>query len=263
MKSSLSKQQKEQVFFNLNHKRVYKRIQAVRDLAYISDDRVIPSLIKRLSDAGRSGPDYQERVCDVASEILEKLNDPEAKQTVNSWRIDPYPFFRKALDWYDDQYEIPALRELSKLNGDRVVEALMYAMGGYSQNAFEIARDEIIRRGKVAIPRLVQYLDDDNAFRRKDAAYLLGKIGDPIVVPELIVALHDPKAKVRGQVVEALGVIGDARAVESLKKRLSDKAQCDPYLPDRVCDIAVKSLLLIGTTEAKQVVEEWQTQNNL
>lgn len=259
---SLSDEQREQVFSKLKHKHVYKRIQAVRELAHISDERVIPSLIECLSDAGRSDSDYQNRVCDVASEVLEQLNVPEAYEAVKSWRTDPFPFFRKVLDWYDDQYEIPALRELCKLDGDRVIEALMYAMGGYSQNAFEIARDEIIRRGKSSIPRLIQYLDDENSFRRKDAVYLLGEIGNPIVVPELIIALYDSKAKVRCVVVEALGKLGDARAVGSLQKRLSDKVKCDSYSPNRICDIVAKSLQLIGTPEAIQAVKEWQTQND-
>ena len=259
MNGSLSEQQNEQALSNLRHKRVYKRIQAVRDVAGISDKRVILSLIERLSDAGRSGPDYIERVCDVAADVLEQLDDPEANEIVNAWRTDPFPFFRKALDWGDDQYEIPALRELSKLDGDRVVDALMYAMGGYSQNAYEIARDGIIQRGKKAIPRLIQYLADDNAFRRKDAAYLLGKIGDPSVVPELIAACHDSEAGVRCNAAEALGMLGNAQAIESLQRNLSDTARCNHYFPDRVCDVAARSLQRLGTPESISIVEEWRS----
>lgn len=256
--NSLSEAQKEQVFSNLKHKRVYKRIQAVRQLAHIADERVIPSLIERLSDAGSSGPNRQERVCDVAAEVLEQLNVPVANEAVDNWRTDPFPFFRKALDWYDDQYEIPALRELSKLDGDRVIEALMYAMGGYSQNAFGIARDEIIRRGNGAIPRLVQYLDDNNAFRRWVAAYLLGRIGNPIVVSELITALNDPEPKVRCEAAQALGELGDARAVKALRRNLSDQTQCFPgSFIKRVCDHAAEKLKRIGTPEAVQAVQKW------
>lgn len=252
-------QQKEQTFKNLDHKLVYKRIQAVRSLAHISDERVIPSLIKRLSDAGRSGPDYQERVCDAAAEVLEQLDIPEANEIVRNWRTDPFPFFRQVLDWCDDRYEIPALHELGKLDGDRVIDAMMHALSGDSQNVYENARDEIVRRGNTAIPRLIEYLDDDNVFRRGNAALLLGQIGNPIVVPDLIFALHDPKPEVRGSAARALGMIGDEGAVESLQQRLYDKGKSNPYtlLLERVCDIAAKSLQQIGTPKAIQAVEEW------
>lgn len=218
MNNSLSEEQKEQIFSNLKHNRVYKRIEAVRGLAHISDERVLPYLVECLSDAGRSGKNGKERVCDVAIEVLKNLNVPEASEIVQSWYNDTFPFFRKALDWYDDKYEIPALRELSKLEGDHIIEALMYAMGGYSRNAYMIAKDEIIVRKEKAIPRLVQYLSDDNPFRRKDAAYLLGKIGEPIAVPELITALQDSEAKVRDAVVEALVQIGTIEAKKALEE---------------------------------------------
>ncbi|MEM9951867.1 MAG: HEAT repeat domain-containing protein [Chloroflexota bacterium] len=259
MNNSLSEEQKDQIFSNLEHKLVYKRIKAVRDLVNVSDKRVIPSLIRRLSDAGRSGPECDERVCDVAVQVLEQLNSPEATKVANAWRKDQFPFFRKALDWYDDKYEIPALRELNKLDDERVIDAFMYALGGYSHNAYEIARDAIIQRGSSAIPKLIEYLNDDNGFRRKDAAYLLGRIGNPIVVNELIAASYDSEARVRCKVVEALGTLGSEDAIDCIKKRLFDKSKCDPHYTDRVCDVALKALQSIGTSEAIQAVEEWQS----
>jgi|GEM_PF-6349155 len=251
--------QKEQVFANLDHKLVYKRIQAVRDLEDISDDRVIPSLIKCLSDAGSSGSNHNERVCDVAAEVLERLDTPETKEIVERWKSDPFPFLREALDWDDDKYGIPALREISKFDGDRVIEALMDAMGGYSQNVYEIARDEIVHCGNKAIPRLIQYLNSDNIFRRKTSAYLLGKIGNPMVVPELLVAGDDTNPELRCVIVEALGNLGDERAIEALKVRLYDKEKCSHYHDQRVCDIASKSLLQIATPETVEAVKEWDS----
>lgn len=57
---------------------------------------------------------------------------------------------------------------------------------------------------------------------RREAAYILGKIGNASAVVHLIKALEDPDSYVRRQAADSLGNIGDAGAVASLNKALHD-----------------------------------------
>jgi HEAT repeat protein len=57
---------------------------------------------------------------------------------------------------------------------------------------------------------------------RREAAYILGKMGDSSAVDSLLKALEDPDSYVRRQAADALGLIGDPRSVDSLNKALHD-----------------------------------------
>ncbi len=57
---------------------------------------------------------------------------------------------------------------------------------------------------------------------RREAAYILGKIGNSSAVVPLIKALEDPDSYVRRQAADALGNIGDQKAFEPLNKALHD-----------------------------------------
>jgi HEAT repeat protein len=165
----------EQLAKQLNETRASKRIAAVRELAKIGGERVVPHLIGRLSDAGKSG---DVRVCDIAAEGLEKIGSPEALVAALHWREDPFPFFEKALKSYDPFLEIAAVREISKMDGQRVIDALLYATASYSYRVSRAARGIIEGKGTEAVSYLVNYLNGKNNFRRGYAAVLLGRIGD-------------------------------------------------------------------------------------
>lgn len=57
---------------------------------------------------------------------------------------------------------------------------------------------------------------------RREAAYMLGKVGNSSAVDPLIKALEDPDTYVRRQAANALGLIGDRKATASLNKALHD-----------------------------------------
>jgi HEAT repeat protein len=77
-----------------------------------------------------------------------------------------------------------------------------------------------INKGKTelskAIPSLVEMLDSEKKAIRKDAALVLGEIGDPVAVPYLIPLMNDEDIFVRGDAVQALGRIGNEEAVKAL-----------------------------------------------
>lgn len=83
---------------------------------------------------------------------------------------------------------------------------------------------------KMAVPEFVTFLRNENSSVRRNAATILGKIGDSVAVKPLIrVLLKDTKWEVKYRAAIALGNIGDPRAVEPLVKALNDK---DPTARD-------------------------------
>ena len=76
--------------------------------------------------------------------------------------------------------------------------------------------------GAPAVPGLLAALRDAEEDVRREAAWVLGKIGDAAAVPGLLAALHDADVDVRVAAAAALGQIGDATAVPGLLAALHD-----------------------------------------
>jgi len=70
------------------------------------------------------------------------------------------------------------------------------------------------------VPSLIDEIQDDNATRRKNIAYVLGKIGSSKAVYPLITLLDDEDYNVRDAAAMAIGQIGDKEALPALKKAL-------------------------------------------
>ena len=86
----------------------------------------------------------------------------------------------------------------------------------------EVRREAAVVLGQIgderAVEPLIVALTGEDPWLRKEAAVALGKIGDERAVEPLIVALTgDDQSWVREAAAEALGNIGDERAVEPLK----------------------------------------------
>ena len=73
-----------------------------------------------------------------------------------------------------------------------------------------------------AVPILTEVLSDPDDSIRRNAARVLGKLGDTCVVPPLTELIYDPEARVRREVALALGELGDIRAVPALIEALDD-----------------------------------------
>ena len=77
------------------------------------------------------------------------------------------------------------------------------------------------------VQKLVNALQDENSYVRRNAASALGNIGNQAAVEPLIKALQDEESYVRSNAAEALGKTGDKAAVQPLIKALQDK---NPYV---------------------------------
>jgi len=82
------------------------------------------------------------------------------------------------------------------------------------------AISELVAMGEPVVPSLIDEIQDDNATRRKNIAYVLGKIGSSKAVYPLITLLDDEDYNVRDAAAMALGQIGDKEALPALKKAL-------------------------------------------
>lgn len=73
-----------------------------------------------------------------------------------------------------------------------------------------------VELGSRASPFLIEQLGQDDSRFRSRAAYLLGRIKDPLAVGPLYKHLKDPEREVRIQVIQALCDLGDERSLEGI-----------------------------------------------
>jgi HEAT repeat protein len=121
----------------------------------------------------------------------------------------------------DFELSLQAAEKLAEM-GSRVVAQLVRelqtaSVGLKGQIIFLLGRI----KDKEAIPALTAFLNDDNAYLRRNAAEALGKIQDPGCVYALTRTLNDPAYEVRETASWALGEIKDDRGVSGIVERMS------------------------------------------
>lgn len=160
--------------------------------------------------------------------------------------------YKKGSTEYED-YEVrsDAAEALGNFEEEKVIKALIRAFKDVEDVRFYVARD-LRKFGGSAVPFLIDTLKDPDEDMRRDAAWMLGNIGDERAIPPLTEALKDPDEEVRFHVainlgkfekpavpylLDALedpdehvrryaawilGVIGDERAIPALENALED-----------------------------------------
>jgi MFS family permease len=76
-------------------------------------------------------------------------------------------------------------------------------------------------RSRLAVPDLVEKMEDPSLDLQEEAIQALGAIGTPEVVDQLIAKLEDPNSLVAPQICRALRKAGDPRAVQVLIRQLT------------------------------------------
>ena len=105
----------------------------------------------------------------------------------------------------------------------------------------ELDEQESASEKEAEIEIWIEALREKNSDVRKEAADVLGRIGDDRAVEPLIQTLRDEERAVRRSAAEALGKIGDTRAVEPLIRAIGNWA---------IRRNAIKALGKIGDTRA-------------
>lgn len=99
---------------------------------------------------------------------------------------------------------------IAKINSNNVEESLK-------------AEDELVRLGRKAVVIIGEMLKASDEPLRGELAFILGRIKDKEATPFLIEALNDENAYIRRNTVEALGKVRDKESIPVLIGRLADE----------------------------------------
>jgi HEAT repeat protein len=145
-----------------------------------------------------------------------------------------------------------AARALGEMRSENALPELLYGFGDEDHDVREASQNALTKLGGVAIPGLIDVLDDMNVDRRIAAVEALVHIGvsDPRVVPALIHALNDESSWVRIPAVNALGKSRNIQTVNELARLLKDDLDSD------VRKAAEKALSEIGTRQALNALKQ-------
>jgi HEAT repeat protein len=89
-------------------------------------------------------------------------------------------------------------------------------------NSRGLALEELLKRGKRAVPALLKVLDSDDDDARALAAEGLVKLADPSSADRLAKALDDDDERVRSQAATALAQMDDPRGLDALVRTIND-----------------------------------------
>ncbi|MHC4819038.1 MAG: HEAT repeat domain-containing protein, partial [Planctomycetota bacterium] len=133
-----------------------------------------------------------------------------------------------ALAWQSKLRETRAERlrekpfEASNERFQRRLADMMDWLGGQAVNYRYIARKVIERVGGYALPALREALASTNPSAQRQAALMMGRIGDPRAAPALRGALKLADADARSEAIDALRKLGDAEARPAVLGLLRD-----------------------------------------
>lgn len=264
----------------------------VEALKGTEDARAVNRLIEMLTDMSwvRSA---KGRVSDLAANVLSVSGLPRAVKAVKEWqsrrsRLAPASVAGKTsgaapgrkssdtgkirlldelrnnetaefdeLDSPDWMRRRKAVRGLASVEVDLALPKLIAKLND-EDNQVRLAAIQVLSGidNEIVTEGLITALGDDDALVCDAAAQALAGQGKKVVA-SVIVALSSSNANVRGGAVEALAKIGDKEGVQPLVGLLTDAAQ--PWLAeDRICDLAARALLSIGTQDARSAVKKWR-----
>jgi len=112
---------------------------------------------------------------------------------------------------------------LGVIGDARAVESLIVVLKDKDAWVRRVAAEVLGKIGTPAVEPLIAALKDEDVHVREAATVALGKIGDSRAVEPLITALKDKDPMGRAEAANTLGEIGDARAVEPLVAMLKDE----------------------------------------
>jgi HEAT repeat protein len=153
---------------------------------------------------------------------------------------------------------------MSQASGEnqKDLETLLWKAYAHEDSTVRLnARHQLEDLGPVALPFLLEKLQQEDVTTRSRAASALGLIKDPQAVEPLIQALKDESSKVRLSVASVLGRMSDQRAIKPLLELLKDENK----------DIRGVAGMSLGMLKAVEAIEpltaflddkDWQTRHD-
>lgn len=108
----------------------------------------------------------------------------------------------------------------------------------------------IMEQGAHAVPFIMPYLQDDNAWTRENAAILLGCLGDARAIPPLVKVLMDQDRNVRRRSIVALEKITTAGPVRIDEAEMAGLVQCARGADDQ----AHLAILILGRVAGPEYI---------
>jgi HEAT repeat protein len=199
------------------------RIDGIKRIKEFHDPRVLDHLMKALGDRS-------DEVQRAAVDALVEARNPAVPQRIREdWRrLDHTP-------WAVGSY----VRILSRYGSTpALIAALDLDCKGFYDDVAKAIETELMALGNVGVRVLAKAVTDKHATVtvRGFAASALGRAKTAIAVPSLIEALNDPNRRVRGNAARALAEIGDQQAVVPLLTVLDSCFQTPPQRGDGPVD---------------------------
>jgi HEAT repeat protein len=167
------------------------------------------------------------------------------------------PDLLDALKSPDARVRAGAAHVLSEVRAAGAMEPLAARLADPDNEVVLAVRSSLARFGQSAVPVLLRCLESPRPDVRRNAAGVLGEVGDASAIPWLIRLLGaDDDINVRQAAAEALGAIRDPRAVAPLVKLLHGG---NPSVASR----ALTALHSIGTPEALSALSTYRERRNL
>jgi HEAT repeat protein len=246
------------------------RNEAVKSLGQFKDPSIVPSLVKSLRDFNAS-------VREESAIALGKIGSESA-----------VPALEKSLRDYNASVRKESAIALGKIGGKSALSILLNRIQNKNP---EVRQSSALGLGEIkdsqAVPVLLNYIQDKNSEVRESVVWTLGQIGDPLALSGLrMVTLDENEScQIRIVALEALGKIKDKLAVTILINVLESgdipykeaavialgKIGDESAVPFLIKELqlqfwfvgdteppTIKSLELIGTSEAVAAVEKWR-----
>ena len=131
--------------------------------------------------------------------LLGEIQDRRAIPTLVRYLEDP----RERVRMY-------AVTALLRIGGPRAVEAVLSRLNREGKSLESFIVEAVLRYGQKSVEPILQNLKSPNPRVRKEAAYLLGGLGDARASESLESALRDPDAGVRRNAAHSLGMLSRA-----------------------------------------------------
>ncbi|MBA4387371.1 MAG: hypothetical protein C0404_05280 [Verrucomicrobia bacterium] len=179
-------------------------------------------------------------------------------QTLIIWFI-ALPVFLRIRRRKGEPHLATAFSQILITSPFKVVTSI-YMMTAYvtSHRRAVAARHLGLKRSVIAVPDLIEKLDDASAEVREESAYALGRIGSPEAVAALVAKLKDSNSDLGPQAARGLRMSRDPEAVSALIAKLDDpdrelKTECIRALGEIGDERSVKPILnlLVKSTDTK------------
>ncbi len=146
---------------------------------------------------------------------------------------------------------------LGEAGDERVTLPLLEILEDESKDVREMAEWALVELSGKIVPSLIEILTQHpDWWIRREAARILGLIGDERATEPLLQALSDRSERIRENVAEALGRIGRPRAIKGLIHALQDD-----YGQTR--QNAMEALIKIGTDAVETLIKALKSRNKI